>query len=127
MASRRLRLLALLLAAPLWTAAPLAFGQEARPAELDGDQQKMLDLINSGMELDRAGKTREAGAVYRRWIGEATKRYGADGLITSLGYRLLAGNLEDQNQPKEAEGYWKRLLDINRSVLGERDDETLAA
>ncbi len=127
MASRRLRLLALLLAAPLWTAAPLAFGQEARPAELDGDQQKMLDLINSGMELDRAGKTREAGAVYRRWITEATKRYGADGLITSLGYRLLAGNLEDQNQPKEAEGYWKRLLDINRSVLGERDDETLAA
>ena len=54
MASRRLRLLALLLAAPLWTAAPLAFGQDAPPAELDGDQQKMLDLINSGMELDRA-------------------------------------------------------------------------
>lgn len=127
MASRRLSLLAFLLAAPLWTAAPLALGQEAPPAELDGDQQKMLDLINSGMELDRAGKTREAGAVYRRWIGEATKRYGADGLITSLGYRLLAGNLEDQNQPKEAEGYWKRLLDINRTVLGERDDETLAA
>lgn len=128
MANRRHRLLALLLAAPLWTAAPPpAFAQEAPSSELDGDQQKMLDLINSGMELDRAGKTREAGVVYRRWIGEATKRYGADGLITSLGYRLLAGNLEDQNQLKEAEGYWKRLLDINRTAMGENDDETLTA
>lgn len=132
MANRRCRFLSLILSAPLWTAAPAAFAQDAPTAaaassELNADEQKMLDLINSGMDLTRAGKTREAGAVYRRWIGEATKRYGADGLITSLGYRLLAGNLEDQNQLKEAEGYWKRLLDINRKVLGESDDETLTA
>ena len=128
MPSRRLRFLTLLLAAPLWTAAPTAFAQDAPPsAELDADQQKMLDLLNRGMDLDRAGKKREAGDIYRRWIGEATKRYGADGLITSLGYRVLAGNLEDQSQLKEAEGYWKRLLDINRKLLGENDDETLAA
>ncbi len=127
MVSRRHRFLALALAVPLWAAAPAAFAQETPPSELNDDQQKMLDLINSGMDLTRAGKTHEAGQVYRRWIGEATKRYGADGLITSLGYRLLAGNLEDQNQLKEAEGYWKRLLDINRTVLGETDDETLTA
>lgn len=132
MADRRHRFLALILAAPVWTAVPVAFAQEA-PAqaapssELDADQQKMLDLINSGMDLERAGKTREAGEIYRRWIGEATRRYGADGLITSLGYRLLAGTLESQNQLKEAEGYWKRLLDIDRKILGEKDDETLTA
>lgn len=127
MPSRRNRFLALILAAPLWTAVPVALAQDAPSSELDADQQKMLDLINSGMEFDRAGKTREASAVYRRWIDEATKRYGADGLITSLGYRLLAGNLEDQNQLKEAEAYWKRLLDINLKVMGEQDDETLTA
>jgi CHAT domain-containing protein len=132
MASRRNRLFALLLAAPLWTAAPLAFAQAgpAQPApssELNADEQKMLDLLNSGMDLERAGKTREAGEIYRRWIGEATKRYGADGLVTSLGYRLLAGTLERQNQLKEAEGYWKRLLEIDQKILGENDDETLTA
>ncbi|WP_428630930.1 tetratricopeptide repeat protein [Sphingopyxis sp.] len=133
MADRRYRFLALLLAAPLWTAAPIAFAQDVSPpgappsSDLNADQQKMLDLINRGMELDGAGKKREAGEVYRRWIGEATKRYGADGLITSLGYRLLAGNLEDQNRTKEAEDYWKRLLDINRKAFGEQDDETLTA
>lgn len=132
MPNRRRRLLALVLAAPLLTAAPMALAQDApasdaASAELDGDQQKMLDLINQGMELDRAGKHGDAEKVYRRWIGEATKRYGADGLITSLGYRVLAGNLEDQNRLKEAEGYWRRLLDINRAVMGENDDETLTA
>ena len=128
MASRRHRFFALLLAAPLWTATPVALAQTAAPSsELDADQQKMLDLINRGMDFDRAGKTREAGEVYRRWIDEATARYGADGLITSLGYRLLAGNLEDRNQPKEAEAYWQRLLEINRRILGEEDDETLTA
>ena len=104
MADRRHRLLALLLAAPLCTAAPLAFAQETPPAStptakpLDRDQQKMLDLMNRGMDLERGGKLAEAGEVYRRWIDEATGRYGADDLLTSLGYRLLAGNLEEQNQ-----------------------------
>ena len=127
MASCRYHILALVLAAPLWTVVPVAFAQDAPSSALNDDQQKMLDLLNSGMAFDSAGKTREAGEVYRRWIGEATKRYGADGLITSLGYRLLAGNLEGQNQLKEAESYWKRLLDINRTVMGETDDETLTA
>lgn len=127
MASCRYQIMALVLAAPLWVAAPAAFAQDAPSSALNDDQRKMLDLINSGMAFDRAGKTQEAGEVYRRWIDEATKRYGADGLITSLGYRLLAGNLEAKNQLKEAEGYWKRLLDINRSVLGETDEETLTA
>ncbi|MDO9370564.1 MAG: CHAT domain-containing protein [Sphingopyxis sp.] len=127
MAHRRTRFFALFLTAPLFVAAPTAFAQHTPASALDADQQKMLDLINSGMELDSAGKKREAGEIYRRWIGESTKRYGADGLITSLGYRLLAGNLEDQNQLREAEGYWKRLLDINRTVMGENDDETIAA
>ena len=127
MSSRRHRLLALVLAAPLLAAAPGALAQDQPPATLDADQQKMLDLINQGMDLTRAGKPRDAEVIYRRWIGEATKRYGADGLITSLGYRLLAGSLEEQNQLKEAEGYWRRLLDINKAVMGEQDDETLTA
>ncbi|WP_447764795.1 tetratricopeptide repeat protein [Sphingopyxis panaciterrae] len=132
MASRRHQFLALILAAPLWTAVPAAFAQDAPvqdapSSELNGDQQKMLDLINQGMDLDRAGKHGDAEKVYRRWIDEATKRYGADGLITSLGYRVLAGNLEDQNRTKEAEGYWQRLLKINQTVMGEKDDETLTA
>ncbi|NIJ38916.1 CHAT domain-containing protein/Tfp pilus assembly protein PilF [Sphingopyxis panaciterrae] len=132
MPSRRYHFLALILAAPLWTVMPMALAQEApapeaAPAELNDDQQKMLDLLDQGMELDRAGQHGDAEKVYRRWIGEATKRYGADGLITSLGYRVLAGNLEDQNRVKEAEGYWQRLLDIDRAVMGEKDDETLTA
>ena len=131
MADRRHRLLALLLAAPLCTAAPLAFAQETPPAStptakpLDRDQQKMLDLMNRGMDLERGGKLAEAGEVYRRWIDEATGRYGADDLLTSLGYRLLAGNLEEQNQLKDAEAYWRRLLAINTKILGPQDDQTL--
>ncbi|ALJ14897.1 CHAT domain-containing tetratricopeptide repeat protein [Sphingopyxis macrogoltabida] len=130
MPNRRRQLLALVLAAPLWTAAPAAFAQETPVAdtasgELDGDQQKMLDLINQGMDLDRAGKYPDAEKVYRRWIGEATKRYGADGLITGLGYRVLAGNLEEQNRLKEAEELWARLLELDRAALGDSDDETL--
>ncbi|KGB57616.1 CHAT domain-containing protein [Sphingopyxis sp. SE2] len=128
MASRRLRFFALLLAAPLWTTAPTGFAQEAPPpAKLDGDEQKLLDLLNRGMDLERAGKRRDAEAVYRRWTGEATKRYGADNLITSMGYRLLAGVLEDEGRLKEAEPFLKQLLAINRASLGESDDETLLA
>lgn len=139
MTYRRHRLLTLLLAAPLWTAAPAAFAQDTAPASaaapapateakpLDADQQKMLDLINRGMELERAGKLGEAGDVYRRWIDEATKRYGADNLITSLGYRALAFNLEEQNQLKDAEANWRRLLAINSRYLGAQDDQTLTA
>lgn len=53
MASRRLRFFALLLAAPLWTTAPTGFAQEAPPpAKLDGDEQKLLDLLNRGMDLE---------------------------------------------------------------------------
>lgn len=132
MASRRYRFLALSLSVSLCAAIPTAFAQDAAvkdapPSDLNNDQQKMLDLINRGMQLDGAGKKPEAEAIYRRWIDDATKRYGADGLITSLGYRVLAGNLDDQNRPKEAEVYWKRLLDINRTTMGEADDETLTA
>ncbi|HEV7341282.1 MAG TPA: CHAT domain-containing tetratricopeptide repeat protein [Sphingopyxis sp.] len=133
MADRRHRLFAFLLAAPLWTAAPLAFAQDAAPASpasaspLDADQQKMMDLMNRGIDLERGGKLREAGEVYRRWIDEATKRYGADGLITSLGYRLLAGNLEEQSEFKAAETHWRRLLAINTRLLGSKDEETLTA
>ncbi len=101
--------------------------QEAPASEFSDDQQKMLDLVNKGMDFERADKPVEAERIYRRWIEEATKRYGADGLITSLGYRLLAGSLETQNRLKEAEPLWKRLLDINRAQLGEDDDETLTA
>jgi CHAT domain-containing protein len=133
MADRRHHLLALLLAAPLATTAPFAFAQDAAPAStpaakpLDPDQQKMLDLMNRGMDLERGGKLAEAGEVYRRWIDEATKRYGADDLLTSLGYRLLAGNLEEQNQLTDAEAYWRRLLAINTKILGAQDDQTLTA
>lgn len=127
MPNRRHRFLALILAAPLLAAAPMALAQDPPPSTLDADQQKMLDLINKGMDFDRAGKSRDAEAVYRRWIDEATRRYGADGLLTSLGYRLIAGNLEDQGRVKEAEDYWRRLLDINKAVLGDKDDETLTA
>jgi CHAT domain-containing protein/Tfp pilus assembly protein PilF len=128
MADRRPRLLALILAAPLWTAAPLAFAQDAPPAStLNADEQKIMDLMNRGMDLERAGKLREAEAVYRRWIDEATKRYGADDLLTSLGYRLLAGSLEAQNQLADAEPYWRRLLAINTKLLGETDDQTIGA
>ena len=127
MSHRRLSILAVIAAAPLWAGVPAAIAQEAPPSELSGDQQKMLDLINKGMDLERADKPVEAERIYRRWIEEATKRYGADGLITSLGYRLLAGSLETQNRIKEAEPLWRRLLDINRTQLGEDDDETLTA
>lgn len=128
MASRRIRFFALVCAAPLWTAAPMAFAQEAPPsAKLDGDEQKLLDLLNRGMDLERAGKRRDAEAIYRRWTGEATKRYGADNLITSMGYRLLAGVLEDEGRLKEAEPFLKQLLAVNRTALGESDDETLLA
>ncbi len=133
MADRRHRFLALLLAAPLASAAPLAFAQDPAPAgapaakPLDPDQQQMLDLINRGMDLERAGKLHEAGDIYRRWIDEAVKRYGSDDLITSLGYRLLASNLEQQNQLKDAEPYWRRLLAINTKMLGAVDDQTLTA
>ncbi|WP_171003897.1 CHAT domain-containing tetratricopeptide repeat protein [Sphingopyxis sp. L1A2A] len=133
MADRRHRLLALLLAAPLGAAAPLAFAQDAAPvgtppaSTLNADQQKMLDLMNRGMDLEREGKLGEAEAVYRRWIDEATKRYGADDLLTSLGYRLIAGSLEAQNQLAPAEPYWRRLLAINTKILGPQDDQTLTA
>lgn len=133
MADRRLRFLPVLLAAPLWTAAPATFAQEGRPAStapastLDADQQKMMDLLNRGIDLERSGKLREAGEIYGRWIDEATKRYGADGLITSLGYRLLAGNLEGQSDYKAAEAHWRRLLAINTETLGPKDNETLVA
>ena len=124
---RRLSFLAAIAAAPLWVSMPAAIAQEAPASEFSDDQQKMLDLVNKGMDFERADKPVEAERVYRRWIEEATKRYGADGLITSLGYRLLAGSLETQNRLKEAEPLWKRLLDINRAQLGEDDDETLTA
>ncbi|MEI4507405.1 CHAT domain-containing tetratricopeptide repeat protein [Sphingopyxis sp. CCNWLW253] len=127
MSHRRLSFLAAIVAAPLWAYMPAATAQEAPASEFSDDQQKMLDLVNKGMDFERAGKPVEAERIYRRWIEEATKRYGADGLITSLGYRLLAGSLETQNRLKEAEPLWKRLLDINRSQLGEDDDETLTA
>lgn len=127
MSHRRLSFLAAIVAAPLWAYMPAATAQEAPASEFSDDQQKMLDLVNKGMDFERAGKPVEAERIYRRWIEEATKRYGADGLITSLGYRLLAGCLETQNRLKEAEPLWKRLLDINRSQLGEDDDETLTA
>lgn len=127
MSYRRLSLLAAIAAAPLWAAMPIAAAQDAPATELNDDQQKMLDLINKGMDLERADKPVEAERIYRKWIEEATKRYGADGLITSLGYRLLAGSLETQNRLKEAEPLWKRLLDIDRAQLGEDDDETLTA
>lgn len=124
---RRLSFLAAIAAAPLCAGMPAAMAQEAPASEFSDDQQKMLDLVNRGMDFERAGKPVEAERIYRRWIDEATKRYGADGLITSLGYRLLAGSLETQNRLKEAEPLWKRLLDINRTQLGEDDDETLTA
>ena len=131
MADRRHRFLALLLAAPLASAAPLAFAQEPASAPaakpLDPDQQQMLNLINRGMDLERAGKLHEAGDIYRRWIDEAVKRYGPDDLIISLGYRLLASNLEQQNQLTDAEPYWRRLLAINTKILGTADDQTLTA
>ena len=132
MADRRLRFLPFLLAAPLWTQTPAVFAQDVATAstpaaKLNPDEQKMLDLMNRGIELERAGKRSEAVEVYQHWIGVATKRYGADHLITSLGYRLLAGNLEQQNQLKDAEAYWRRLLAINTKFLGPQDDETLTA
>ena len=74
MASRRNRFFALVFAAPLWTAAPTACAQEAPPpAKLDGDEQKLLDLLNRGMDLERTGKRRDAEAIYRRWTGEAPR------------------------------------------------------
>lgn len=127
MPHRWFRIMAVVAAVPLWAASPLTSAQEPDTAELNSDQQKMLDLINRGMDLEREGKPVEAERAYRRWIEEATKRYGADGLLTSLGYRLLAGALEQQNRAKDAEPYWRHLLEIDRAQLGENDDETLEA
>src|SRR5688500_4609681 len=109
MSHRRLSFLAAIVAAPLWATMPAAIAQEAPGSELNDDQQKMLDLINKGMDVERADKPVEAERIHRRWIEEAAQRYGADGLLTSLGYRLLAGSLESQNRFKEAEPLWKRL------------------
>ncbi|MDZ3832441.1 MAG: CHAT domain-containing tetratricopeptide repeat protein [Sphingopyxis sp.] len=127
MPSRRHHFLAIACAAPLLAAIPVAFAQTPPPSELDADQQKMLDLIEKGMEHEKAGKISEAEAVYRRWIAEATKRYGADSPITGLGYRLLAGSLEAQHRLEEAEGYWLRLVEANKAGLGAEEDETLTA
>lgn len=127
MSPRWFRFMALMAAAPIWTAGPAAMAQQADAAELNADQQKMLDLVNRGMDLERAGKPAEAERIYRRWIDEAAKRYGADDLITSLGYRLLAGVLEEQNRTKDAEPYRRQVLDINRAQMGATADETLEA
>lgn len=117
---------ALLLAAPMALPMPAA-AQKAAPAPLDNDQQRVLDLLNRGIALDNEGKTRDAEAIYRRWIDEVTRRYGADSPITGLGYRALAGNLTSQNRLADAEPMLRRVVEINRAAFGDQAEETIDA
>lgn len=65
--------------------------------------------------------------MYRRWIGEAAKRYGDVSPLTGLGYRLLAGSMESQGRWSDAVMLRKRLYEQNRTFYGDHHEESITA
>lgn len=124
---RKVKLMTMMMVAPLLFSVPVVVAQENPPSELPRDQQKMMDLLNAGMDLERAGDIQGAEKIYRRWIGESAKLYGDDSPLTGLGYRLLAGSMESQGRWADAEALRRRLYDQNRGYFGENHDETITA
>lgn len=127
MYARKFQLMATIMVAPLLVSVPVVASTHAAQTELSREEQKMMDLLNSGMDLERAGDQSGAEKIYRRWIDEAAKIYGDDSPLTGLGYRLLAGVMESQGQWAEAEGLRKRLYHQNQQQFGAYHDETIAA